>query len=102
MATKVHPIKPSDVAKGKKAVFPDAALQAFNELIAKGYSNGSATVKQDDVLALMVKKGLKRKAIFDNHWLDVEELYEDAGWEVEYDKPGFNESYSATFKFSRR
>jgi len=38
--------------------------------------------------------------IFDNHWLDVEPIFEDCGWKVEYDKPGFNENYPATFKFT--
>jgi len=101
MANKVRPIKPSEVAKGKKAVFPDEVLEAFNELITKNFWGGSATIKQEDVVRLMVKKGLTPKAIDENHWLDVEEVYEDAGWDVEYDKPGYNESYAATFKFSR-
>jgi len=47
----------------------------------------------------MVKKGLNRAEIFDKGWLNVEEVYRAAGWAVEYDKPGFNESYSATFTF---
>lgn len=100
MVNKVRPIKPSEVVKGKEAVYPGVVFEAFNELIAKNFSGGSSTIKQDDVVALMVKKGLKRQAIFDDHFLDVEEVYRDSGWKVEYDKPAFNESYPATFKFS--
>jgi hypothetical protein len=52
-------------------------------------------------VALLVKKGLKKQQIFDDNLLDVEEVYEKAGWKVEYDKPAFNESYPATFTFRR-
>lgn len=100
MAHKVRPIRPSELAKRKKAVLPNAVLEAFNELIAQHFSGGSATIKQDDVVTLMVKKGLKRKEVFERHWLDIEEVYRAEGWNVEYDKPAYNESYPATFTFS--
>ena len=81
--------------------FPDAVFDAFNELIAQKFSGGSATIKQDDVVALMVQKGLDRQEIFDKGWLDVERVYRSQGWKVQYDKPGYNESYAANFTFSR-
>ena len=49
----------------------------------------------------VVAKALKRKEIYDKNWLDVEDVYESAGWKVEYDKPGYNENYEPTFTFSR-
>jgi hypothetical protein len=101
MKNKTAPIKPSDVTKIKKKVFPDEVFQAFNELIVQNFSGGSSTVKQDDVVAVMVKKGLKLEAIFDNHWLDVEEIYREAGWKVVYDKPAYCESYAETFTFKQ-
>jgi hypothetical protein len=100
MANKVRPIKPSEVAKGKIATFPDAVFEAFNELISVGFTNGSVTIKQDEVVKLMEEKGLNHLDIFDNGWLNVEEAYEAEGWEVEYDQPGFRENYPATFKFT--
>jgi hypothetical protein len=33
--------------------------------------------------------------------MDVEDVYQKAGWEVEFDKPGYNEDYEANFKFSK-
>lgn len=97
-----QPIKPSDVAKTKESVFPNEVLEAFNEIIATNYHRNSSCFRQDDVVELMVKKGLKRKDIFENHWLDVEAVYQNAGWNVEYDAPGYNESYPATFTFSHK
>ncbi len=99
---KVRPIKPREVAAQKKQSFPDAALESFNELIVEKYDGDSAKIEQKEVVARMVRKGLKRNAIFDNCWLDVEEMYESAGWKVDYDKPGYNESYEASFTFERK
>jgi len=101
MAGKVRPIKPCEVAKGKKMVFPDEVLESFNELISQRFSGDSATIQQKDVVKLMIKKGLARKEIFANGWLDVEEVYRSVGWKVEYDKPGYNEAYDANFTFVR-
>lgn len=102
MTANVRPIKPSEVAKKKKNDIPDAVFEAFNELIAKKFSDGYATVKQADAVALMEKKGLNPNEVYNNGWLNVEEVYRAAGWKVEYDKPAYNESYPATFTFSTR
>jgi hypothetical protein len=99
MNNKVHPIKPSEIVNAKKTIFPDEVFEAFNELIATHFSCGRATIKKDDVVELMVKKGLKRNEIYSNHWLDVEEIYQTEGWKVGYDQPGYCESYPATFTF---
>jgi len=102
-SSKAVPLQPKDVAKTKQAVIPGEVFEAFNELIAASYSSGSATIKQDDVIALVIKKLIcTRDDIFVKHWLDVEKVYEQAGWEVYYDKPGHNESYAATFTFSEK
>lgn len=102
MPKKVHPIKPEEIAAEKERTFPDAVFSSFNELITQNWDGSSATIRQHEVVALMVKRGLKRAEIFDKGWLDVEDVYRSVGWDVEYDKPGYNESYSATFTFKRK
>ena len=94
---KVRPIKPGEVVSKKKEGFPDAVLEAFNELLAEKYDGDSAWFEQKEVVARMVKKGLKRNAIFDKGWLDIEEVYESAGWKVSYD-----ESYEENFTFEKK
>ena len=38
--------------------------------------------------------------ICEEGWLDVEDVYRKAGWEVIYDAPGYNESfYEPSFEF---
>ncbi len=100
MATK--PVTPKEVVNLKKSLIPDAVIESFNELIAEKYLGGSSTFKQKDVVARMVKKGVLSEEIYKNGWLDVEDIFEKAGWKVEYDKPGYNESYDATFTFSKK
>lgn len=97
-----EPIRPEDMASVKGKIFPDAVVEAFNEMIAQAYYNGSATFKQQEVVERMVQKGLKREDIFSKHWLDIEPIYRAAGWKIFYDKPGYNETYEATFKFTKK
>jgi len=99
----VRPIKPSEVANKKLINFPDAVFEAFNQLIAQNFSGGSAVVKQKDVVALVVGRGIEAEAIYKNHWLDVEDVYRAAGWRVMYDKPAYCEDwYDPYFKFSKK
>ena len=98
----VKPITPAQVVQKKGRIFPSQVFEAFNELIARECDDGYCKITQDDVVALMVKKGLKKKDIFINNWLDVEGAYRAAGWRVEYDKPGFNEAYDAYFEFTKK
>ncbi len=96
---KIGPIKPQEVLQKKLENFPSAVFESFNELIAKGFNGNQATVYQETVVDLMIEKGLNKSAIYENHWLDVEDLYKKKGWKVDYDKPGYNESYAPYFVF---
>ncbi len=98
----IKPIKPSEVVDLKKNLFPDFVIEAFNELIAKNFRNKESTFKQSEVVKLILEKSttnICQNDIYENSWLDVEDAYRSEGWSVEYDKPGYNESYPATFTF---
>jgi len=95
-------IKPVDIADEKLRVIPSVVIEAFNEEIAKAYVGNAAHVRQDDVVANLEGRGWQRSDIFANHWLDVEQIYQVAGWKVEYDKPAYNDiGGHATFVFSK-
>ena len=100
MATK--PITPKEVVSKKVSTIPDEIFEAFNELIVENFDGHTACFTEKSIIARIVKKGISSKKAYDNHWLDIEEIYEKAGWKVEYDSPGFNESYDATFSFSKK
>jgi hypothetical protein len=100
-AVLIQPIRPDQVAESKKASMPDAVMESFNEEIASKFSGNRSVVMQNEVIARIVARGYQRQEIFANHWLDVEDIYRAAGWNVEYDKPGYNEDYEANFTFTR-
>lgn len=97
------PITPKEAILKKCEVIPYQVIDAFNELISINLVNGIARFNQEDIVKLTLEK-MKETNIhgkkFEYSWLNVEAIYEAAGWKVEYDKPGFNENYKATFTFS--
>jgi hypothetical protein len=94
------PIKPGEVADAIRRTIPDEVFEAFNELIAENWCISGATMKQEDVVArIRTKLNTTAAEMHKRGWLNVEEAYREAGWCVEYDKPGYNESYPATFTF---
>lgn len=96
----IKPISPDNIVEAKLKTIPDQVIQAFNEMIARKWNGSSSTIKQDDVITEIQKNfACGRHEIFDNKWLDVEDIYRAEGWIVEYDKPAYNESYPATFEF---
>lgn len=100
MSNQVKPIRPNEISEEKVALFPDAVFESFNELIVQKWCGNSVIIKQDEVINLMIKKGLKKEEIFSNGWLNIETAYKSAGWKVKYDKPGYNEDYEPSFIFS--
>lgn len=95
----VQPIRPEDVTALQLEQFPPEVVQTFNTLIAENIAGGEAIVSQNDVIENLVLRGLHRAQIYQKGWLNVEDMYRDAGWKVEYDRPGHDESYQAFFRF---
>lgn len=90
----VKPISPNEIKK----IIPDFVVEAVNELIAeKVNSQNHATVLQKHIVDRVKSK---TDQDFDYAWLDFENVFRDAGWNVNYDKPAYCESYDAFFEFS--
>ena len=103
------PITPAQARKQCGQHFPDVVIEAFNELIAIHLDiQGQARIKQNDIVARIIEKfadspkQVDAQTIMDKKWLDVELFFEQAGWEVRYEKPGFNESGESYFIFIAR
>ena len=92
-------ITPQEASKSRVCSIPDAVFKVFNDMIVANFDDREASFCQEEVVKVLVKKGYKRNEIYENNWLDVEPFYRKAGWKVEYDKPGYNETYPATFTF---
>lgn len=102
------PITPAEAKKIKESRFPDFVIEAVNELLIS--SGGYVRLLQGEVVNAIIDKMIAngdtretealRNEIYAQGWLDFEPLYRKSGWKVEYDKPGYNESYEAFYVFS--
>lgn len=99
---------PEDVRINSKHI-PDFVYDVFNHLLTEKWNNGKPIIiSQEEVVNRIICKHnwlfddieLSRQEIFEHHWLDVEPEYRNAGWDVEFDKPGYNESYKAFYTFT--
>lgn len=95
-------ISPNEAKGFKKDVIPQVVFDTVNELLVRELYNKRATIKQPELVALLVSKGLSRDEIFKNHWLDFEVVYGTQGWKVVHDKPGYNESGEAYWVFTEK
>lgn len=102
----MKPISPDEVVNLKCNQIPDFVIEAFNKCIAENYLSNRSEFEQNRVIKEILNLTpsdmyVDRDMIFKNKWLDVEDIYRDAGWTVRYDKPGYNESYEASFIFRK-
>lgn len=97
------PITFDEASAQRMEDIPDAVVEVFNILIKENLRGSMAVVLQRDAVSriLAAVPTVERGEIFDRGWLDVEPLFRQAGWGVVFDKPGYNETYEASFKFTR-
>ena len=106
----VKPITPQEVEEARKNDIPSFVIEAVNKLLKKKWDGQKAIIAQDEIISEMkpsyvlgLENGVRfRPKVFSNHWLDFEEIYEESGWKVEYNKPSYDESYGAYFKFTKK
>ena len=95
-----RPITPSEAEVG--CHIPDFVFEIVNIMITKNLHGGIASILQEDIVQAIAANGCyRRQEIFENRWLNFEEAYARAGWDVTYDKPAYNETYGATFTFKK-
>ena len=82
---------------------PDEVVEIWNSLVKEAWNGCRAYISQPDAVAAISNKlGITKQQTFDRHLLDIEPLYEKAGWKVVYDKPGYCEDYEASFTFTKK
>jgi hypothetical protein len=98
----VNPLTPNQVTAHKKVLLPDAIIECWNGLIAKNWDGYVSIVHQSEAVRLLMEvMDCGRDEVITNKWLDIEDIYRESGWKVVYDRPGYNENYSATFNFRK-
>lgn len=116
----MQPITPDEAKRLEGTNIPPLIIATINAMIVEKISGGRVVLKQDEVverILLAIKQEKEsygpnafpswldctRADVFKNKWLDFEPVFRRAGWIVEFDRPGYNESYDAnwTFKANR-
>lgn len=93
----VKPVTPEEALSGM--TLPDEVMKTWNTAVTKAVQ-GNGKVNQDDIVdALMAATGRNRQFIFDEGWLDVENIYRNVGFDVEYHRPTYDENWEAYFIF---
>lgn len=94
---------PEDVLKKRVETIPDYVIDAFNDLLTENYQEDETIIEQEDVIRKILEYStddeLTRETIFKKHYLDIENLYRNNGWEVDYKKPAFDERFVPYFIF---
>ena len=98
----LKPISPDEVISQKAKDFPEEVIEVFNSLIAKKWSNGYACITLAEAKKAVVTALNQHNKSFCSDYMNVEDIFRAAGWEVVYDQPGYNESYEASYTFKKR
>ena len=116
----VKPIRPEEVTDLKETQIPDEVMEAFNAIIARKYSRGYACFRLDEIedeiidrmcrikrlpgkdVATQCSPNDVRSRIYENNWMDVEDIYRKVGWDVTYEAPGYCETGPCTFTFRKK
>ena len=103
------PIKPENAEEKRKDNIPEEVFEAFNKLIVQNLSDGRSSFLKNDAMYEILKNppkefldmdsNLVRQKIYDLKYLDVEESYRDAGWNVKYEGPAYWETFEDYFEF---
>ena len=99
------PITPTDIGKEKAKIIPKEVIALWNHHIALKYNHQAktSTVYQKDIeTSICLDLNITSTQVMELGYLEIEALYEDYGWKVEYDKPGYNESGKAYFTFKAK
>lgn len=101
------PVTPDDIEREREQTPPpDEVIQAFNDLIRKHWNDlagGQAIVTQDEAIEEIGRlTGKKRHVILAEGLLNIEAVYREAGWHVEYEKQLRGDEHPSRFIFRRR
>lgn len=98
----IEPISPSEITYS----LPEFVIIGTNNCINKHWRplKKESHFLQDELITeilAVAPEGVTRNTLFDKCWLDVEPTYEKKGWNVEYDKPDWNDpDGKASFTFT--
>lgn len=97
-------LSPQEAILRFKNEVPETVLEAWNSLIVSNLKvqggKSTASFSLDDLATkITLAMDVSREVAKDKGWFDLEDIFRDKGWKVEFDSPGYNENYSANYTF---
>lgn len=78
----VQPISPDDIMGDMENIIPSFVIEAVNNLLRKKYRGEATTILQSDIvdeILLLAKPKITKQKIFDEKWMDFEEVFRKMG-----------------------
>jgi len=99
----MKPITPKEANLNRNDI-PEFVIQGVNDAIKKHYKKDGFIIKQDEIINEILKysPGTNRMEIFEGKWLDIEDLYLEYGWKINYESPCRDENFESFFQFEEK
>lgn len=101
----MKPIRPEEIIDQLETIIPPIVIEAVNNMLKSKYrGNGPIKVLQKDIVEEIIRldNTITSNKIFDNKWMDFEEIYKKHGWKIDYEKPHYTETFEAYFTFTAK
>jgi ribosomal protein L14 len=106
----VKPISFEEINVAKKATIPDAIIVAANELLISNWDGKAARFTKNALISAYIKlipdddrsPSAIESELYKKHWLDIEELFSDVGWNVIFNSPDRDESFEDCYTFKKK
>lgn len=105
-------LKPKEVAPSIASCIPEYVVEVYNDLIRKNFNGHSAQVKLEDAKQAVSRAVVQQNPEFElsvarsfaeeNRYWDIEPIFEDAGWKVEFNKKCIGDNFDSHYVFSIR
>jgi hypothetical protein len=96
----MKPITPQEVIEHKIKEIPDEVIDVWNKIIVEKWRESAAIVYKDEITKRIANTlNIDVNKVYDFGYLDIKVIYKNFGWNVEYYKPYFDESFRPYFTF---
>lgn len=100
-------LSPKEAITRAKNEVPELVFQAWNNLIVENLKVQGGKASSEFLLEELANQitlimSISYEQAKQNGWFDLEDIFRDKGWKVEFDRPGYNESYSPKFTFKSK